>query len=121
MKENDNNRIDVFIDNTGNPKIIEMGYKITKTNGRIVLVGVPKNSNNINIHSLPLHFGKILSGSHGGDGQPHLDIHRYNNLYRKGLIKLSDIITDHYKLPDINNALDDMRSGKSKGRAIIKL
>ncbi len=121
LKANDNNEVDVFIDNTGNTKIIEMGYNITKPTGRITLVGVPNNSNNINIHSLPLHFGKVLSGSHGGDGKPHLDIHRYHNLYRKGLIKLSGIITERFKLTEINNALDDMRSGKSKGRIIIEM
>ena len=49
----------------------------------VVLVGVPRLGNNINIYSLPLHFGKSLIGSHGGDVKPELDIPRYLNLIQK--------------------------------------
>ena len=44
--------------------------QITKPQGRVTLVGVPRKGNNISIYSLPLHFGKVLSGSHGGDAIP---------------------------------------------------
>ena len=33
--------LDVFIDNTGLPTVIELGYKLTHSTGRVVLVGVP--------------------------------------------------------------------------------
>ena len=62
-----NEKLDVFIDNTGNPRIIELGYEITSFKGKVVLVGVPRKGNNINIYSLPLHFGKTIIGSHGGE------------------------------------------------------
>jgi S-(hydroxymethyl)glutathione dehydrogenase/alcohol dehydrogenase len=54
--------VDVFIDNTGQPSIITLGYQITKPQGRVTLVGVPRKGNNISIYSLPLHFGKVLCG-----------------------------------------------------------
>src|SRR6185312_7294093 len=49
---------DVFIDNTGVPAVIEMGYAMTKPQGTVTLVGVPRKGNNVNLFSLPLHFGK---------------------------------------------------------------
>ena len=60
-----------------------MGYELTDYKGRIILVGVPKSGNNINIFSLPLHFGKTISGSHGGETNPASDIPRYMKLLSK--------------------------------------
>src|SRR5690606_12611519 len=34
--------LDVFIDNTGKPAVIEAGYQLTREQGRIILVGVPQ-------------------------------------------------------------------------------
>jgi S-(hydroxymethyl)glutathione dehydrogenase/alcohol dehydrogenase len=116
-----NSGVDAFIDNTGQPNIIELGYQITKPQGRVILVGVPQNGRNINIYSLPLHFGKGLSGSYGGESIPQVDILRYQNLYRQGRINLREIITHYYPLDQINEAISDMRSGKISGRCLIKL
>lgn len=116
-----NQGVDAFIDNTGQPRIIEMGYELTKPQGRVVLVGVPRKGNDINIYSLPLHFGKVLSGSHGGDGLPQLDIPRYHNLFRLNRLKLRELITDHFSLDEINGAIENMRKGFIRGRCMIQL
>lgn len=113
--------VDAFIDNTGQPPIIEMGYQLVKPQGRVTLVGVPRKGNNINVYSLPLHFGKGLSGSHGGEADPNQDIPRYHDLYRNGRIKLKELITSRSALGGINQALDEMRSGKLSGRCLIQL
>jgi len=112
-------KIDAFIDNTGNPKVIEFGYNIVKPQGKVVLVGVPKKGNNINIFTLPLHFGKSIIGSHGGDGLPQIDIPRYHDLYRMERIKLRELITDQFTLDEINKAIKQLRDGIVKGRCLI--
>ena len=113
--------LDVFIDNTGQPSIIEMGYKLSNEKGRVILVGVPRSGNNINIYSLPLHFGKIIKGSHGGESVPHIDIPRYQKLLNAGYIELKSLITERFSLEDINTAIQRMRSGKLTGRCVIKM
>lgn len=115
------NGVDAFIDNTGQPSIIEMGYEITKPQGRVTLVGVPKKGNNINIYSLPLHFGKGLSGSTGGEAIPQTDIPRYHQLYRTGRIQLKNLITHRFTLDQINEAIDGMRAGTFAGRCIVAM
>ncbi len=112
--------VDVFIDNTGMPAIIELGYQITKPQGRVALVGVPRKGNNISIYSLPIHFGKSFRGSHGGEAIPHADIPRYHQLFRAGRIKLRELITNYYTLDRINDAIADMRSGAASGRCLIR-
>ena len=113
--------VDAFIDNTGRPAVIEMGYQITKPQGRVTLVGVPHKGNNINIYSLPLHFGKGLRGSHGGEAIPQVDIPRYQNLYRAGRIKLQQLITAHYSLAQVNEAIADLKNGRIAGRCLIHM
>tara|TARA_A100001388_G_scaffold274576_1_gene258430 strand:+ start:769 stop:1809 length:1041 start_codon:yes stop_codon:yes gene_type:complete len=111
--------LDVFIDNTGKPEIIEKGYELINSKGRLVLVGVPKLGSNINIFSLPLHFGKTITGSFGGETHPERDIPRYMNLLLEGKLSLDGIITERFSLNEINTAISRMRSGKTIGRVMI--
>lgn len=113
--------IDVFVDNTGLPAIIEMGYQITKPQGRVTLVGVPRKGKNVTLYSLPLHFGKGLSGSHGGEAIPQTDIPRYHALYRAGRLRLRELITDCFTLDRVNEAIDGVRSGRVAGRCLVRM
>tara|TARA_S200000501_G_C20866012_1_gene761967 strand:- start:3978 stop:5018 length:1041 start_codon:yes stop_codon:yes gene_type:complete len=113
------NDLDVFVDNTGLPEIIEKGYKLINDLGRLILVGVPRKGQNINIFSLPLHFGKKIIGSFGGECKPEIDIPRYLKLYQREKLSLNQIITERYKLKDINLAISRIREGKAIGRVMI--
>jgi S-(hydroxymethyl)glutathione dehydrogenase/alcohol dehydrogenase len=112
---------DVFVDNTGQPSIIEMGYQITGPQGRLILVGVPGKGKTVSLHSLPLHFGKHVTGSHGGEAVPQTDIPRYHRLFREGRLKLRELVTDRFGLGDVNEAIQRMRQGRVAGRALIRL
>jgi len=112
---------DVVIDNTGLPEMIQLGYGLTKPRGRMVLVGVPRQGHPITIPSLPLHFGKVLTGSHGGETRPSEDIPRYVGLHRAGILRLEPLLTETYPLERINEALDRMRSGALAGRCLLRL
>jgi len=113
--------VDHFIDNTGQPAIIQLGYELTGPRGRVTLVGVPRKGNEIAIYSLPLHFGKVLSGSHGGEAEPEIDIPRYQKLFSSGRIKLRELITEVCVLEDVNNAINKMRDGSLAGRCLIRM
>ncbi|NOX34931.1 MAG: zinc-binding dehydrogenase [Deltaproteobacteria bacterium] len=112
---------DVVIDNTGITDMINLAYKLTKPDGRTILVGVPKKGDNISIYSLDLHFDKIITGSHGGETDPGKDIPRYGNLYKNGKLNLDDLVTDRFSLDEINLAIEKMKNGKSSGRCLIQM
>lgn len=111
--------LDVAVDNTGNPRVIEMAYRLTSDRGRTILVGVPKKGDLVSIYTLPLHFEKEIEGSHGGESIPDLDIPRYVRLVHAGKLHLGSLIGKRYALAEINQAIDDMRSGAINGRCII--
>ncbi len=111
---------DVVIDTTGSTRVIETAYELTHPDGRTILVGVPRKGDNISIYSLPLHFKKVLTGSHGGSAEPHVEIPRYIRLYQTGKLKLDGIITDEFELNEINEAISMLRGGEA-GRCVISM
>ena len=110
--------VDIVFETTGNSKVIEQAYELTNPEGKTILVGVP--SDKISIYSLPLHFNKVLTGSHGGDSVPDNDIPRYIRLIKHKKMTLENLITHEFKLSEINKALDLFRSGKA-GRIVINM
>lgn len=112
---------DVVVDNTGNTNVIALAYELTKPQGRTILVGVPKKGNLVSLYSLPLHFGKVLTGSHGGESNPSDDIPKYIRLYQVGKLQLEPLITDHFSLTEINTAIEKMQQGKIAGRCLIEM
>jgi len=114
-------QLDIFIDNTGQPSIIEMGYEITHPQGRVILVGVPKAGSSTKLYTLPLHFGKEITGSFGGESKPDNDILRYSSLLRAGKLDLESLITNQYSIESINMAIAKVRDGSIAGRCLINM
>jgi len=111
---------DVVIETTGNSRVIERAYELTHADGKTILVGVPKKGDNVSIYTLPIHFNKILKGSHGGDCIPHIDIPRYIRLLNAGKMTLNGLITHEFSLEQINDAIKLLVSGEA-GRIIIAM
>jgi S-(hydroxymethyl)glutathione dehydrogenase/alcohol dehydrogenase len=111
---------DVVIETTGNARVIEQAYELTHPDGKTILVGVPKKGDNVSIYTLPLHFKKVLKGSHGGGTEPHIDIPRYVRLVRAGKLKLDGLITHEFPLTQVNEALKVMRGGEA-GRVLLSM
>ena len=112
---------DVVIDNTGNTDVIAAAYRLTQASGRTVLVGVPRQGDEASFFTLPLHFGKRIVGSHGGQAQPDQDIPRYVRLFEEGKLALRQLLTHRFDLANINDALDAMRQGAVTGRCIVNV
>jgi len=109
---------DKVIETTGAKSVIELAYELTHADGTCVLVGVP--SEKVTIYTLPIHFNKVLTGSHGGDAAPHIDIPRLVRLTKAGRLSLDGLITHEFSLDDINAALDVVRGGDA-GRVLVNV
>lgn len=103
---------DVVVDNTGRPEVIEEAWKLTAAQGRTILVGVTRHDQPIRIDPMPLHFGKVMTGSHGGSSVPSRDIPRYLRLQKAGRFDLSGFVSHRYPLERVNEALEAMRRGE---------
>jgi S-(hydroxymethyl)glutathione dehydrogenase / alcohol dehydrogenase len=109
---------DKVVETTGAKAMIELAYELTHPDGTCVLVGVP--SEKVTIYTLPIHFNKVLTGSHGGEAVPHIDIPRILRLVQAGRISFNGIITHEFSLDRINEALDTVRGGAA-GRVLLNI
>ena len=115
--------MDIFIDTTGKPNLIEMACDLTVGGGKTIMVGQPKVDEHLILHKFLHHFkSKVLMDSNGGLINPDIDINRYLNLYTDGKLKLDKLITKRFELSRINEALDIIRVGRGfSGRCIISM
>ena len=111
---------DVVIETTGVTSVIGTAYQACGPQGRTVLVGVPDSRESVALHTLPLHFGKILTGSHGGSTIPQRDIPRLVRLVEAGKLDLALFPLTEHPLSEINVAIEELKQGIA-GRQLIKM
>jgi S-(hydroxymethyl)glutathione dehydrogenase/alcohol dehydrogenase len=104
---------DVVLENTGRTDLIESAYEWTGPNGRTILVGVPRAGDKAHIDTLPLHFGKVLTGSHGGGARPQEDIPGILKWQRRTKWSWKPLMSSSYTLERINDAIRDLRQGRA--------
>jgi S-(hydroxymethyl)glutathione dehydrogenase/alcohol dehydrogenase len=109
---------DKVLETTGRKEVIELAYELTHADGTCVLIGVPTEK--VTISTLPIHFNKILTGSHGGDCRPHIDIPRVVRLIEAGRMSLEGLITHEFSLTNINDAIAGARGGEA-GRVLVNV
>lgn len=109
---------DATVDATGISSVRETAYRVTNNTGKTIFAGVPHHEDRISMDSFPLHFGRGITGSHGGETRPDVDIPRYIQLYKLGKLKLVEQITHRYRLDDINDAVSTVQKGDA-GRCMI--
>lgn len=121
------NGADYVFDMVGSLETFNMSIKLAKecipgkkSGGSIILVGFPKDKPSVDTRNLLMSEKKII-GSRGGSCIPHRDFKKFLTHYKNGKMKLKQIVTKKYKLNEINKALNDLKSGKILGRAIIKI
>ena len=103
---------DVVVDGTGLPSVIEQCYQLTANRGRTILFGVMAHDKRVSLHTLPLHFGRVLTGSEGGGSLPATDIPRFLRMMRAGRFDPKGFVSHRLTLQDVNDGIARMRSGE---------
>jgi Zn-dependent alcohol dehydrogenase len=92
---------------------IRLGFSMTGIRGTTVLVGLAQGElKEFN----PMEFifdEKVLTGCGGGSIRPSLDIPLLVSLYQTGKLKLDELITAHYPLSKINDAVASLAKGEA--------
>ena len=103
---------DAVIDGTGIPEVLEKAYELTSGTGRCVIFGVMPFDKKFSINTLSLHFGKLLTGSHGGESLPADDIPRLVRMMEAKRFDPSGFVSHRIPLEQINDGISRMRSGE---------
>lgn len=103
---------DIVVDGTGSPDVIQQAYKLASKAGKVVLFGVMPQDRSVELNTLPLHFGKTLTGSEGGASKPAADIPRYVRMIQDGLWNPKPMVSHRGTLEEVNELIDRMRAGE---------
>jgi len=93
--------------------VIDQAWRIAGSKGRLVLIGVMRHDQNFSLNTLPLHFGKMLTGSEGGSSIPQTDIPRYLRMIHDNRFDPRGFVSHRCRLSEVNEAIATMRSGQS--------
>lgn len=116
-------QVDVIIDTTGIPEVISECVSKLSGKGRMILVGQPAPGRGIEvINALNLFngMGQTIKATQGGKTNPTEDIPRYVRMHQEGLLDVKQFVTHKFKLNQINEAFDLLKSGNA-GRIIIEI
>ena len=87
--------------------------------GTAVLVGVPGTPVELNALDMLITEKKFI-GSIGGSCAPDRDFPTFLNWHKNGALDLDAMVTQRYRIEDINEATDALAAGKISGRAILE-
>lgn len=116
-------KIDCIIDTVGNLDLISQFLPFLSDQGRCILVSLPKKGTSLTVSDPNKLFGsegqRILTTQAGGF-DPDTDIKRFVKLYQMGKIDYKSLVTHRFKLEEINEAIQTLRSGEA-GRIMITI
>ncbi len=120
VKEMTGGGVHFALEMAGSVQAMELAYRITRRGGTTVSAGLPHPD-----HRWPLqHVNMVaeertIKGSYVGSCVASRDIPRYIDLYRRGMLPVNKLMSDHIKLEDINVGFDRLASGHTVRQIIM--
>ncbi|HEX2850327.1 MAG TPA: Zn-dependent alcohol dehydrogenase [Acidimicrobiales bacterium] len=113
--------VDVAFEVIGLGPTIEQAMNMTRNGGETILVGVPRLDVNLNLNPA---FGLIytargIKGCWYGSTQAHKDVPMLIDLYKKGELKLEELISREISVDEVNEAFEAMKSGEVARSVIV--
>jgi S-(hydroxymethyl)glutathione dehydrogenase/alcohol dehydrogenase len=106
--------LDLAIEATGRPVVMEQALSAVRPRGgAAVVIGNAAHNERMALDPTQLNQGKRLLGTWGGDSLPDRDFPRYCRLLSAGTLSLASLQSDIYPLGAINQALEDLESGRA--------
>ena len=109
----------VFV-TVGDPEAFLYAPSLLKSGGSIVLVGLPQSGTQVPYDAMKLSaMNQSILGSRMGKGVLSRDIPKLIKLWKAGKLQLRELISKKFELNQINEAIRNSSSGKSKRNIII--
>jgi S-(hydroxymethyl)glutathione dehydrogenase/alcohol dehydrogenase len=103
----------------GIPALQELGFKSTRPGGTLTLAGLSPMGTGTNLPgSIITRMEKVIKGSYYGTVDANRDFPLLLDLYVAGKLKLDELVSQQYRLDQINEAYDAMLSG-SVARGVV--
>lgn len=112
VKDLTNGGVDFGFEMAGSVQAMELAYRITRRGGTTVTAGLPHPEARWPLQHVNLTAEeRTVKGSYVGSCVPTRDVPRYIDLYRKGMLPVNKLMSDHISLDQINEGFDKLASG----------
>jgi Zn-dependent alcohol dehydrogenase len=118
--------VDFAIDAVGLPQTQEQilravrpGYSGRDKGGTALLIGITPPNAKAMLDTSLFAGSRSFTRTSGGDCKPDRDFPIFIRWYREGKLNLNELITNRYKLEQINEAVEDLEHGRILGRGIL--
>jgi alcohol dehydrogenase len=112
IKDLTNGGVDFGFEMAGSVQAMELAYRITRRGGTTVTAGLPHPDARWPLQHVNLTAEeRTVKGSYVGSCVPARDVPRYIDLYRKGMLPVNKLMSDHITLDQINEGFDRLASG----------
>ncbi len=112
--------VDVAVEAVGSAAVLETAFDATARGGVTVSVGLPPPTARLTLSPLQLVAeSRVLAGSYLGSAVPERDVPAMIDLWREGRLPVERLRSHDISLDDINEALDELDSGRALRQLII--
>ena len=112
--------VDYAFECVGSGQLVAQAYGCVRKGGTAVVVGVAAQSDTTSVRTASLTFEeKTLTGSYYGSARPRQDFPRLIALYRRGALKIDELITRRYGIEEAALAFADMQAGHNARGVIV--
>lgn len=113
--------VDFAFEVISHPDTIAQAYEATARLGTVVVIGLtPANFASLPISPLSLVLSqKTVMGTLYGAGNALVEIPKLLRMYKRGQLKLDELVTTTYTLDQINQGYEDMVAGKNIRGVIV--
>lgn len=112
---------DVSFEVIGLGATIEQAINMARTGGEVVLVGVPRLDVNLTLNAAFtfLYAAKTIKGCWYGSANVNEDVPKLIELYKKGELKLDELVSREITVHQVNEAFEAMAAGEVARSVIV--
>lgn len=105
--------VDWVFECVGNTKLLAQAVSMLDWGGTAVEVGVPGFTDPVSFPAVDLvQVNRTIKGSRYGGSRPQHDIPLYARWYLDGKLKLDELVSEVYPVPEFATVIEDMHAGK---------
>ncbi len=91
---------------------VEQAWGMIKNGGTATIIGMIPMGTKVELDGVSFLFEKKIQGSSMGSNRFRFDMPKYVDFYLNGKLNLDDLISQHVKLEEVNQAFADLEKGE---------
>jgi alcohol dehydrogenase len=120
VREATSGGVDVGFEMAGSVRALDVAYRVTRRGGTTVTAGLSPPDHTFALpHVNLVAEERTLKGSYIGSAVPARDVPRYVALFQQGLLPVDRLVGGTISLGGINEAFDDLASGRSLRQILL--